>query len=187
MDHDLPSSSVQRTSDAFGAGLLFVGAVQVALLANTLTPLLPEQSVGARRTTVRAWLIAVIGALAAEPLAVATTPGALDLAALWRRACAEQTDGDQVPLVSWASLVAIAERLTPVFDAAGLGELELGRRVDCTEGWVIAVLEQLCASPLPLAMSAQQLDAPALLQARFEQLIGEEHRHRTPPAATTHC
>jgi hypothetical protein len=180
MDHDLPSSSVQRTSDAFGAGLLFVGTVQVAALANTLAPLLPQQSVGERRTTVRAWLIAVIGALAAAPLAVATTPGALDLAALWRRACAEQTDGDQVPLVSWATLVAIAERLASVFDAAGLGGLEQRRRVDCTEGWVIAVLEQLCASPLPLATGAQQLDAPALLQVRLEELIGEERQGRAP-------
>jgi hypothetical protein len=42
MDHDLPSSSVQRTSDTLGAGLLFVGAVQVAALANTLAPLLPQ-------------------------------------------------------------------------------------------------------------------------------------------------
>jgi hypothetical protein len=127
----------------FGAGLLFVGAVQVAALATALAPLLPQQRVGERRTTVRAWLIAVIGAIAAEPLAVANEPGALDLAALWRRACTEQTDGDQVPLVSWASLVAIAERLTPVFDAAGLGVLEQSWRVDCAETWVIAVPEQM--------------------------------------------
>jgi hypothetical protein len=133
MDHNSLSSSVQRTSDAFGAGLLFVGAVQVAILANALAPLLPQQSVGARRTTVRAWLLAVIGALAAEPLAVANEPSALDLAALWERACAEQTDGDQVPLVSWATLTAITERLAPVFDAAGLGGLEQSRRVDCVE------------------------------------------------------
>jgi hypothetical protein len=50
------------------------------------------------------------------------------------------------------------------------------------EAWVIAVLEQLCASPLLLATGAQQLDAPALLQARLEELIGE-HQHRTLPAS----
>jgi hypothetical protein len=122
----------------------------------------------------------MIGTIAAEPLAVANEPGALDLAALWRRACAEQADGDQVPLVSWATLVAITERLAPVFDAAGLGELEQRRRVDCVEGWVIAVLEQTCAAPLPLAMGAQQLDAPALLQARLGELSGEERRVRAP-------
>jgi hypothetical protein len=39
----------------FGAGLLFVGAVQVAILANPLTPLQPQQRAGERRTAVRAW------------------------------------------------------------------------------------------------------------------------------------
>jgi hypothetical protein len=88
-----------------------------------------------------------------------------------------------VPLVSWATLVAIAERLAPVFDAAGLGALEQSRRMDCVEGWVIDLLEQICASPLPLATGAQQLDAPALLQARLGELIGEERRHRAPAAS----
>jgi hypothetical protein len=87
-----------------------------------------------------------------------------------------------VPLVSWATLVAIAERLAPAFAAAGLGELEQRQRVDCVEAWVIAVLEQLCASPLLLATGAQQLDAPALLQVRLGELIGE-HQHRTLPAS----
>jgi hypothetical protein len=174
---------VLPASNPFGAGLLYVGAAEVAALAQTIQPLPPQQSVGERRATVRAWLTAVIGAIAAEPLAVATTPGVLDLAALWRRACAEQTDGDQVPLVSWAALVAIAAHLAPVFAAAGLGALELRRRVDCVEGWVIAVLEQICATPLPLATGAQQLDAPALLQARLGELIGEERRGRAPPAS----
>jgi hypothetical protein len=182
VDHGLPSSSVQRTSNALGAGLLFIGAAEIAALATALATLLPQQSVGERRTTVRAWLVAVIGAIAAEPPAIATTPGALDLAALWRRACAEQTGGDQVPLVSWVTLSAIAERLTPVFDATGLGALEQSRRVDCAEGWVSEMLERLCAAPLPLAMGVQQLDAPALLQARLEELIGEERRRGTPPA-----
>lgn len=150
-------------------------------------PLLPRQSAGARRTTMRAWLVDVIGVLAAEPLAVATAPSALDLAALWCRACAEQTDGDQVPLVSWATLVSIAERLVPVFDAAGLGGLEQKRRVDCAERWVSEVLERICASPLPLDTGASPLDAPTLLQVRLGEQIGEERRRRTPPAATTHC
>ena len=74
-----------------------------------------------------------------------------------------------MPLVSWATLTAIAERLAPVFDAAGLGELEERQRVDCAEGWVIAVLEQL--------------DAPALLQAHLGELIGEERRIRALSAS----
>jgi hypothetical protein len=107
MTGKLPSDS------PFGAGLLYVGATKVAALATALAPLLPQQSVGARRATVRAWLVTVIGALAAEPLAMATTPRALDLAALWRRACAAQDEADQVPLVSWATVAAIAECPAP--------------------------------------------------------------------------
>lgn len=62
------------SDNPFGAGLLFVGATEVAALATALAPLLPQQSVGARRATARAWLLTVIEALTAEPLALATTP-----------------------------------------------------------------------------------------------------------------
>lgn len=90
-----------------------------------------------------------------------------------------------MPLVSWATLTAIAERREPVFDVAGLGALKQGRQVDCVEGWVIDLLEQLCAAPLPLAAGAQQLDTPALLKARLEELIGEERRCRAQQALRT--
>ena len=88
-----------------------------------------------------------------------------------------------MPLVSWATLTAIAERLAPAFDAADLGELEQCQRVDCVEKWVIDLLEQLCATPLPLATGLQQLGAPALLQARLRELIGEGRRVRAPTAS----
>jgi len=50
--------------------------------------------------------------------------------------------------------------------------------VDCVEGWVIDLLELLCAAPIPLAAGAQQIDAPALLRLWVEEWTSDDRERR---------
>jgi hypothetical protein len=175
---DTPLDPDELASDAFAAGLVLVSAAEVAALADALTPLLPEQSPAERRAVARAWLVGVIRTFRACPLAVASEPGALDLAALWHRACADQDEGDQVPLVRWRSILVLTGHLASWFDEAGFGDLDRGLRAICTREWIVDVLDQVRATPIPLASGAQQLDVGALLRRRVEDWARDDRERR---------
>jgi hypothetical protein len=176
--HDTPLDPDELASDAFAAGLVLVSAAEVAALADALMPLLPEQSPAERRVIARAWLVGVIRSFRACPLAVASEPGALDLAALWRRACAAQDEADQVPLVRWRSILVLTGHLASWFDESGFGDLDLGLRAICTRWWLIDVLDQVRATSIPLATGAQQLDMGALLRRRVEDWAKNDRERR---------
>jgi hypothetical protein len=176
--HNTPFDPDKLASDALAAGLVLVSAAEVAALAGALQPLLEQHSPAERRAVARAWLVGVICTFRACPLAVASEPGALDLDALWERACAEGASPDAAPLLRWRTILCLAERLAPWFSREGFGELDLGRRTICTRAWVVEVLEQLRASPIPLATGAQLLDAPALLRRRAERWASDDRERR---------
>lgn len=177
--HDTPLDPEQFASDAFAAGLVLISAAEVAALADALTPLLPQHGPAERRAVARAWLVGVLQTVRADPLAVASEPAALDLAALWRRACADPGPADRVPLLRWKVILSLAERLAPWFSRAGFGSLDLARRTICTRGWLIDTLDQVRASPVPLATGAERLDAPALLQRRVETWDRDDREQHT--------
>jgi hypothetical protein len=175
---DTPLDPDELASDAFAAGLVLVSAAEIAALADALTPLLEQQSQAERRSIARAWLVGVIRSFRACPLAVASEPGALDLAALWERACTEGVSPDEVPLLRWRTILSLAERLAPWFSREGFGDLDLGLRTICTRLWIVDVLDQVRARPLPLATGAQQLDVGALLRWRVEEWARDDRERR---------
>jgi hypothetical protein len=108
--HDPPLDPDELASDAFAAGLVLVSAAEVVALADALAPLLEQQSPAERRAVARTWLVSILQTFRTRPLSRASEPGALDLAALWRRACTDQDEADQVPLVRWRSILSLAVR-----------------------------------------------------------------------------
>lgn len=61
--------------------------------------------------------------------------------------------------MGWRSILLLAERLAPWFNREGFADLDLGLRTICTRAWVIEVLDQVRATPIPLAKVAQRPDA----------------------------
>lgn len=166
--HHTPLDPEQLASDAFAAGLVLVSAAETAALADVLHPLLEEHSPAERRAITRAWLVHLIQAFRAYPLAIANAPADFDPADLWRRACAEGVPADHVPLMRSVTILLLAERLAPWFAGSGFGNLDLDLRAQIVRSWLLDVLSQVRANPIPLATGAQRLDAPALLRARVE-------------------
>jgi hypothetical protein len=175
---DTPLDPDELASDAFAAGLVLVSAAEVAALADALTPLLEQQSQAERRAIARTWLVSILQTFRTRPLTLASEPGALDLAELWRRACADQGEADQVPLVRWRSILVLTGHLASWFDEAGFGDLDRGLRAICARAWVIDMLDQVRASPIPLASGAQQLDVGALLRQRVEAWARDDRERR---------
>jgi hypothetical protein len=176
--HDTPLDPDELASDAFAAGLVLISAAEVAALADALTPLLEQQSQAERWAIARTWLVSILQTFRTRPLSLASEPGALDLAALWRRACAAQDEADQVPLVRWRSILVLTGHLASWFDESGFGDTDLGLRAICTREWLIDVLDQVRANPIPLATGAQQLDTPALLRRRVEDWARNDRERR---------
>jgi hypothetical protein len=176
--HDTPLDPDELASDAFAAGLVLVSAAEVAALADALTPLLELRSPAERRAVARSWLVGILQTFRTRPLTLASEPDALDLAALWRRACADQDEADQVPLVRWRSILVLTGHLASWFDESGFSDLDRGLRAICTRLWIVDALDQVRASPIPLATGARQLDVGVLLRRRVEAWSRDDRERR---------
>ena len=163
-----PLDPEQLASHAFAAGLLLVSAAETSALADALQPLLDQHSPMERRDRARAWLVHVLQAFRAYPLAIATNPADLDLADLWRRAGTQGVPADYVPLLRSPHILALTEQLAPWFVRSGFGGMELDLRVQIVRRWLLDVLDQMRTDPVPLATGARRLDAAALLRARAQ-------------------
>jgi hypothetical protein len=175
---DTPLDPDELASDAFAAGLVLVSAAEVAALADTLTPLLEQQSQAERRTVARAWLVGILQTFRTRPLTLASEPGVLDLAELWECACTDPGPTDEVPLLRWRSILVLTGHLASWFDESGFSDLDRGLRAICTRLWIVEVLDQVRASPIPLATGAQQLNAPVLLRRRVEAWARDDRERR---------
>jgi len=157
---------------------VLVSAAEVAALADALAPLLEQRSPGERRAVARTWLVGILQTFRTRPLTLASEPGALDLAELWHQASTEGTSRDEVPLLRWRVILSLAERLAPWFSREGFSALDLGLRTICTRAWLIDVLDQVRATPIPLVTRAQQLDVGALLRRRVEARARDDRERR---------
>lgn len=132
------------------------------LLAGALQPLLPERSAEARRAVALTWLSSVIELASQQPSTLATTTEPLDLAGLWRSACASSAPAGEPPLVRY---MEIADHLALWFEAAGYDDLDIHARDRFVLAWISELLDQIRAEPVAFATGARQLVAGEVLRA----------------------